>query len=140
MNDDVKQTVAILKGIPTQKKLVESLEGNVMEVTFTKANGDRRVMTCTQSRLLIPKDKRPKPLMEGAKPKPADLITVWDVLANGWRSFKYDRVSEVKHQSTDVAHEFHKALAEEVTKEIDEDILKRIGKAAKNIINHIEEK
>ena len=39
----------------------------------------------------IPQDKRPKT----DKPSKEGTITVWDVKADGWRSFRYDRVTKV---------------------------------------------
>ena len=45
----VKDTVADLKGIPTEKDLVEQLRKDVLEVTFNKLDGDERIMTCTKT-------------------------------------------------------------------------------------------
>ena len=51
----VKDKVAELKGIPTRKALMEQLENEVLEVTFLKINGDKRVMTCTLMDSIKPK-------------------------------------------------------------------------------------
>ena len=45
--NQVEDTVADLKGIPTREKLIELLRKEVVEVTFTKLDGDERVMPCT---------------------------------------------------------------------------------------------
>jgi len=86
------ETIANLKGIPTQSELVEMLKQGTVLVTFTKLNGDERIMTCTKSFDIIPEQYHPKSdkVIEGT-------ITVWDVNANGWRSFKYDRVTKVEY-------------------------------------------
>ena len=84
---------------PTRKAEVkEDLQSNIMEVTFTKKDGEQRVVTCTLVTEAIPVDKRPKPLAEGEEPKPAKehLQSVWDVKAEGWRSFIWANVTAVK--------------------------------------------
>jgi hypothetical protein len=88
----VSETVADLKGIPTQEDLLEQLRNNVLVVTFTKLDGDERVMTCTKSFDVIPEEFKPKT----DKEPPKGNVTVWDLNAKGWRSFKYDRVKKVE--------------------------------------------
>lgn len=68
-----------------------------LTVTFTKANGDERVMTCTVDLDLIPEDKHPKPLATGQEPKPLSdtTHTVWEI-GTGWRSFKYENIISVE--------------------------------------------
>ena len=76
----------------------EDLRSNIMEVTFTKKNGEQRVMTCTLVTEAIPVENRPKPLAEGEEPKPVKehLQSVWDIKAEGWRSFIWANVISVK--------------------------------------------
>lgn len=88
---DLETKIAELKDIPTEENLTTLLREKVMVVTFTKLNGDERIMTCTKSFDIIPEDQRPKTTSE---PKKGN-ITVWDLNAKGWRSFKYDRVRAV---------------------------------------------
>ena len=88
----VSKTVAELKGIPTEKELTALLTENILVVTFNKLDGDERVMTCTKSFDVIPEESRPKT----SKEPPKGSVTVWDVNAKGWRSFKYDRVKKVE--------------------------------------------
>lgn len=88
----VEEIVATWKGIPTEQELREWLTEETLTVTFTKLNGDERIMTCTKSFDIIPEDKRPK---TNSEPK-TGTITVWDVNANDWRSFRYDRVKNVE--------------------------------------------
>jgi hypothetical protein len=79
-------------------EIKEDLRSNIMEVTFTKKDGEQRVMTCTLVTEAIPVDKRPKPLAEGEEPKPVKehLQSVWDIKAEGWRSFIWANVTSVK--------------------------------------------
>lgn len=90
----VKDTIAELKGIPTEADLVKMLQENMLDVRFKKLDGDERVMTCTKSFDVIPKEHHPK----SDKPAKQGTITVWVPDANGWRSFRYDRIVEVKGQ------------------------------------------
>jgi hypothetical protein len=90
---EVAQEVAKLKGIPTEQELLEQLKNKTLVVTFNKLDGDERVMTCTKSFDIIPEESRPKTDKE---PK-AGNVTVWDINAKGWRSFKYDRVTKVEN-------------------------------------------
>jgi|TARA_A200000159_G_scaffold144202_1_gene149015 hypothetical protein len=90
--NQVQDTVADLKGIPTQVELLEKLRKETLVVTFNKLNGDERIMTCTKSFDVIPEEHKPKTDKE---PKEGN-VTVWDTNAKGWRSFKYDRVTKVE--------------------------------------------
>ena len=51
--------IAELKGIPTKDNLLKILNEQQAVVTFTKLNGDQRVMTCTKSLNIIPKENHP---------------------------------------------------------------------------------
>lgn len=89
----VAETVAAIKGVPTKSDLKLLLEQNVLVVDFTKLDGDKRVMTCT-----LREDMKPKQVVkEGATKKVNDsVVNVWDVNAQGWRSFKYDRLNSAE--------------------------------------------
>lgn len=74
-------------------QLIKDLHQGTVVVTFTKATGEERIMTCTLNESLLP----PVNGAGGAtkrKPNP-DVCVVWDTNANGWRSFRYDRVKSV---------------------------------------------
>ena len=92
--NQVKDAVASLKNIPKQQELLDILKTGVLVVTFNKLDGDERVMTCTKNNEHIPEEslsKTDKVVKEGT-------ITVWDLNAKGWRSFKYDRVTKVSRR------------------------------------------
>ena len=101
MSPDIKFTtaadfVAEQKGIPVQASLIEQLRQDVLDIRFKKLDGDERVMTCTKSFEIIPKEHHPK----SDKPGKEGTITVWVPEAKGWRSFRYERVIEVGAQGT----------------------------------------
>ena len=92
----VSNTVAELKGIPTQADLQQLLEQNVVEVDFLKLNGDRRVMTCTLREDIKPRATKTDPMSQTKVRDVSDaVVSVWDVNAKGWRSFRYERVNKV---------------------------------------------
>jgi len=82
-----------------RERLIEQLKTKTLQVTFTKVNGEQRVMTCTLDPMVVPPAPEPKQLAEGQQPrvkKPNDaVVSVWDINAVGWRSFRIDNVTDV---------------------------------------------
>ena len=92
----VAETVATLKGIPLREDLKMLLEQNVLVVDFTKLNGDKRVMTCTLREDIKPAATKTDAMSQKKVREVSDaVVSVWDVNAKGWRSFRYDRVNAV---------------------------------------------
>ena len=92
----VADAVAALKGIPTKVDLKGLLEQNVVVVDFTKLNGDKRVMTCTLREDMKPVATKVDPMSTKKVREVSDaVVSVWDVNAEGWRSFRYDRINSV---------------------------------------------
>lgn len=80
----------------TQENMLRELRSGECEVTFTKVNGDTRIMKCTLNMDLIPSDKRPKgddapELREGLE-SILKAIRVFDTGLQDWRSFKVETV------------------------------------------------
>tara|TARA_B110000908_G_scaffold64756_1_gene78712 strand:+ start:321 stop:707 length:387 start_codon:yes stop_codon:yes gene_type:complete len=106
----IADTVAALKGIPTRIDLKNQLEQNVMVVDFTKLNGDKRVMTCTLREDMKPVATKVDPMSTKKVREVSDaVVSVWDVNAEGWRSFRYDRINSV-----DITEEYMMAWYTEV--------------------------
>jgi len=96
-SSNVSDTVAILKGIPTKEELIKLLKNNIVEVTFTKLNGDERVMPCTLVESMLPPAKKDDPLTQKKVREISDkVIAVWAIESKGFRSFRYDRIKSVK--------------------------------------------
>ena len=92
----VSETVASLKGIPTKEELKLLLSQNVLTVDFTKLDGDKRVMTCTLREDIKPAATKSDPMSQKKVREVSDaVVSVWDVNAKGWRSFRYDRINAV---------------------------------------------
>lgn len=72
--------------------LKDVLRNEGAEIVFTKVDGDERVMRCTLNESKIPAEFAPK----GSKRAHSDeSIAVFDIDANGWRSFRWDSVKAV---------------------------------------------
>jgi hypothetical protein len=92
----VSETVATLKGIPTKLDLKNLLEQNVVTVDFLKLDGDKRVMTCTLREDIKPAATKTDAMSQKKVREVSDaVVSVWDVNAKGWRSFRYDRINSV---------------------------------------------
>ena len=93
----VENTVAALKGIPTREKLMETLKSEVAVVTFKKLNGDERVMPCTLKSAFLPPAKKDDAITQKKVREISDKVcAVWAIEAKGFRSFRYDRVTNVE--------------------------------------------
>nr|QMP83745.1 MAG: hypothetical protein [Caudoviricetes sp.] len=69
------------------ENLIELLRENIVNLKFKKINGDERVMNCTLSSEYIPETKT-----ESKKKPNSDIVSIWSVDDNGWRSFRKDSV------------------------------------------------
>lgn len=72
--------------------LKQKLNEGTMKVTFIKQDGSHRVMNCTTSPTVTPEVSSPR--------KNVDTMTVFDVDAKDWRSFRWDRVKNVESVAT----------------------------------------
>lgn len=86
-----------------KEELLSKLQTGSVTVKFTKVDGTERTMVCTKSLELIPteahpKSEKPVKLDENGNPIQTDLVTVYDLEVNGWRSFQFNRVVEVDNQ------------------------------------------
>jgi len=80
-----------------RSQVKDVLVKDIVEVTFTKINGDERVMTCT----LQPDNLPEVVLKEGEEKKerviknPENSLAVYDTKAEGWRSFVIRNIKSV---------------------------------------------
>jgi hypothetical protein len=70
--------------------LLNALRMGIVEVTFQKVNGEKRVMPCTLNENFIPADKYPKGTATPSKSTTATAVFATDV--QEWRSFRNDSV------------------------------------------------
>ena len=77
----------------TIEELRKLLKTDLVTVTFTKKNGDKRVMLCT----LIPSYLPGGEAGGSSTSVPSDsIVTVWDLEQDAWRSFKFDTINSIE--------------------------------------------
>jgi len=79
--------------------LKSHLKYGPVTVVFTKKDGTERVMNCTTNAALVP----PTTVVESTEPKKEkkvneDVMPVFDLDANAWRSFRWDSIKEVRFE------------------------------------------
>lgn len=88
----------------TRDNIIEQLVNNEVVVTFNKLNGDERVMTCTLQKDKLPLATKSDPLTQKkVREINEKVVSVWDLNAEGWRSFRVENVTDIKN--VDDAHE-----------------------------------
>ena len=73
-------------------EIVEKLRSNVVEVTFTKVNGETRVMPSTLSSEFIPDFTEEKVAVEKTSVNET-VVRVYAIDVQAWRSFKVANVT-----------------------------------------------
>jgi len=74
--------------------LREHLSTGQMQINFTKADGTQRVMNCTLDADLLPALEETK---ETTRKENINVLCVWDLDKQAWRSFKLETIQEFKH-------------------------------------------
>ncbi len=76
----------------TKESIRSLLKNNVLKVVFTKTDGSVREMRCSlQEQFIEVYEKK----TDKVKPENDNIISVWDLDNNGWRSFKVDSIQSV---------------------------------------------
>lgn len=80
--------------------LLKDLRENVIEVHFIKVDGEQRVMRCTLRPEHLPELYRTsiqerKEELDFHQKNP-NVISAWDIVSGGWRSFRIDSVYYVQ--------------------------------------------
>lgn len=81
--------------VVTYDEMKDFLQNSVSNVTFTKKNGDERIMKCTLMLEHLPLTEVKEKTENTEKTEKAvntDVLAVWDLEAEGWRSFRLDSV------------------------------------------------
>jgi hypothetical protein len=72
----------------------EKLRETICQVTFTKVDGSVRVMKCTLNESMIPSIEQDNVGEKKKRPENPDIQRVYDVEAKGWRSFKWNSLTQ----------------------------------------------
>lgn len=83
-----------------KETIKQKLHETICKVTFTKINGDERIMYCTLNESMIPKSSEYIAPITSAKKENLDVQAVYDVKAEGWRSFRWDGVKDFTSELT----------------------------------------
>jgi len=70
--------------------LIKNLQKKTMRITFTKVNGEERVMDCSlQEHIIPPTDAKNRKENE-------EVLPVFDINKGEWRSFRLDSIIKVE--------------------------------------------
>lgn len=72
-------------------ELKKMLMTNVIDVEFEKADGSIRTMKATLDPAVLPEPVANDEEINRNRKVNEEVCVVWDVEANGWRSFRWDR-------------------------------------------------
>tara|TARA_B100000287_G_C20507098_1_gene731551 strand:+ start:117 stop:374 length:258 start_codon:yes stop_codon:yes gene_type:complete len=70
--------------------LVKNLQSRAMRITFTKVNGEERIMDCTLQEHMIPATDA------NNRKQNEDVLPVFDINKGEWRSFRLDSIINVE--------------------------------------------
>lgn len=76
-----------------REQIQSLLTENVCAVTFTKVDGELRIMPCTLRPDLLPRVEK---AMAVERPRNPENMSVWCVDQQGWRSFRLANVTTVR--------------------------------------------
>lgn len=84
----------------TKIELKQIIQNNVVTLFFTKVDGTEREMRCTLLPEYLPdqyRNKNTQLLQESlGRLENANTLSVWDLDANAWRSFRCDSVTKIQ--------------------------------------------
>ena len=95
--DSVSNTQPFEDSIVGQETLKMELKEGVVTVVFEKQDGTDRVMKCTLSEDIIP--ALDTTAVKQKRIQNPDVLAVWDIEANGWRSFRFDSIKSIVYPS-----------------------------------------
>ena len=73
-----------------RETLIKNLQNKVMKITFTKVNGDERVMDCTLQEHMVP------PTSPENRKENEEVLPVFDIDKGSWRSFRLDSITNIE--------------------------------------------
>ena len=76
----------------SKSNIKNMLNTGIINVKFTKNDGSERLMKCTLIKEIV---KEYEKKTERTRTISEDILSVWDVEKDGWRSFRYDSIIEI---------------------------------------------
>jgi hypothetical protein len=92
MTNVIEVKSAMFKNKKEKDWLKTLLRERIVEITFVKADGSDRVMKATLLEEKIPSEKLPK---GNTKSQNDEVLPVFDVENDGWRSFRWDSIKQI---------------------------------------------
>jgi hypothetical protein len=77
-----------------KEQIVSALKSGSCSVTFEKKDGALRKMKCTLNHQIIPKLEITESKEKRSRVENPDVLPVYDIEAQGWRSFRWDSLIE----------------------------------------------
>lgn len=74
--------------------VIDLLKREIVDIEFVKKDGTIRPMMCTLREESLPKQVDIEELINTRKGNP-DVLAVFDVINQGWRSFRWDSLKKV---------------------------------------------
>ena len=87
-----KITTELFNDEVSKQWLKSCLLTNICTITFTKKNGDERVMKCTLDGQHMPQIQKEATEVGEVRQKSAESLSVFDIEAQGWRGFRWDSI------------------------------------------------
>lgn len=81
-----------------KSKVVDMLKTETVDLEFIKKDGTLRVMTCTLQEDKLPAQVDVEEHVQKKVPNP-DILVVFDVINQGWRSFRWDSLKKVNGEA-----------------------------------------
>lgn len=76
-----------------REQMLDLLKENVCAVTFTKVDGEQRIMPCTLRPDLLPRIEKAPAVV---RPQNAEVISAWCTDKSSWRSFRIANVHSIR--------------------------------------------
>lgn len=96
----------------SRQGLIDTLKESIVIITFMKVNGDIRDLTCTLQDRYLPEKVAPKQTRVVSD----EVICVWDLVDEAWKSFRVDSVIRYNITTT---NEFDDGIVEPPQGDID---------------------
>jgi hypothetical protein len=81
-----------------KSKVIDMLKSDTIDIEFTKKDGTTRLMTCTLKEDRLPAQVDIEEHAQKKTPNP-DILAVFDVINQGWRSFRWDSLLKVNGEA-----------------------------------------
>ena len=81
----------------SKTELKENLSKSVAKIVFNKSDGSTRIMNCTLMSNFLPQRKLDENVRHVPRRENDEVVAVWDLDNQGWRSFNVNSIIEVEY-------------------------------------------